>query len=331
MPCHVSPIPAGRRHHGLRRLAEAILRHRCRPSHPARASDRTVPPGRATHSSTVRTKRGEPYSPRVRLSAPGTLRRARQSYADGDFRWVAQVVNHVVFADPHNAGSRALQADTLEQLATAVRTAPGATSTSWVLSNCATVRVGTPTVAALPVMLAALALGPGGRAASKGLAAGRGTDRRRSACHPAVPGSRRAPYGGRNMTDDTRQPRLPHARAAPRPVRWPLRWPTLGRGDYGKAPVAKRSLAAEGEAFCRTTQLLVGGFRPENANIQAHRVRPPSRRTGPDGIEADQRLSMLPCGRSAVVIAGLVWLGTSAVQPLTLSRSWYVTNPPEPP
>jgi alkyl sulfatase BDS1-like metallo-beta-lactamase superfamily hydrolase len=64
----------------------------------------------------VRTKRSEPYSPRMRLSAPGTLRRARRSYADGDFRWVAQVVNHVVFADPHNAGARALQADILEQL-----------------------------------------------------------------------------------------------------------------------------------------------------------------------------------------------------------------------
>ncbi|MEE1926683.1 alkyl sulfatase dimerization domain-containing protein [Streptomyces sp. TRM 70351] len=41
---------------------------------------------------------------------------ARDSFAAGDFRWVAQVVNHVVFAAPDNAEARALQADALEQL-----------------------------------------------------------------------------------------------------------------------------------------------------------------------------------------------------------------------
>ena len=44
------------------------------------------------------------------------LRKARQSYEAGDYRWVAQVVNHVVFADPTNAEARHLQADALEQL-----------------------------------------------------------------------------------------------------------------------------------------------------------------------------------------------------------------------
>ncbi|MEV6579074.1 alkyl sulfatase dimerization domain-containing protein [Streptomyces sp. NPDC051582] len=48
--------------------------------------------------------------------AEEVLRRARQSYAQGDFRWVAEVVGHVVFADPDHAGARALQADALEQL-----------------------------------------------------------------------------------------------------------------------------------------------------------------------------------------------------------------------
>ncbi|MFE5535367.1 alkyl/aryl-sulfatase [Streptomyces sp. NPDC056492] len=48
--------------------------------------------------------------------ADEVLRRARQSYAQGDFRWVAEVVGHVVFADPENAEARALQADALEQL-----------------------------------------------------------------------------------------------------------------------------------------------------------------------------------------------------------------------
>ncbi|MFD7837953.1 alkyl/aryl-sulfatase [Streptomyces sp. NPDC059761] len=48
--------------------------------------------------------------------ADEVLRRAHQSYAQGDFRWVAEVVGHVLFADPDNAEARALQADSLEQL-----------------------------------------------------------------------------------------------------------------------------------------------------------------------------------------------------------------------
>ena len=37
-------------------------------------------------------------------------------FVDGVFRWVAQLVNHVVFADPGHTAARRLQADTLEQL-----------------------------------------------------------------------------------------------------------------------------------------------------------------------------------------------------------------------
>ncbi|MCP5027571.1 MAG: MBL fold metallo-hydrolase [Actinomycetia bacterium] len=48
--------------------------------------------------------------------ADALLTRARQSFADGDYRWVAEVVNHLVFADPENQEARTLQADTLEQL-----------------------------------------------------------------------------------------------------------------------------------------------------------------------------------------------------------------------
>jgi len=44
------------------------------------------------------------------------LERARKSFEQGDYRWVAEVVNHVVFAEPENRSARALQADTLEQL-----------------------------------------------------------------------------------------------------------------------------------------------------------------------------------------------------------------------
>ena len=35
---------------------------------------------------------------------------------EGDYRWVAEVVNHVVFAEPDNGEARELQADALEQL-----------------------------------------------------------------------------------------------------------------------------------------------------------------------------------------------------------------------
>ncbi|MFD6400058.1 alkyl/aryl-sulfatase [Nocardia sp. NPDC060249] len=48
--------------------------------------------------------------------AGDAIAKARKSYAEGDFRWVAQVLNYVIFADPGNAEAKALQADTLEQL-----------------------------------------------------------------------------------------------------------------------------------------------------------------------------------------------------------------------
>ena len=44
------------------------------------------------------------------------LAAGRKAYADGDYRWTAELVNHVVFANPANAEARALQADALEQL-----------------------------------------------------------------------------------------------------------------------------------------------------------------------------------------------------------------------
>src|SRR5690606_21112236 len=44
------------------------------------------------------------------------LERARASFDAGEYRWVAQVVDHLVFADPDNMEARALQADALEQL-----------------------------------------------------------------------------------------------------------------------------------------------------------------------------------------------------------------------
>ena len=48
--------------------------------------------------------------------ADAVLERARKDFAAGDYRWVAQVVNHVVFAEPGNTAARELQAAALEQL-----------------------------------------------------------------------------------------------------------------------------------------------------------------------------------------------------------------------
>jgi alkyl sulfatase BDS1-like metallo-beta-lactamase superfamily hydrolase len=48
--------------------------------------------------------------------ADAVLQKAKKSFEDGDYRWVAQVVNHVIFADPNNQDAKNLQADALEQL-----------------------------------------------------------------------------------------------------------------------------------------------------------------------------------------------------------------------
>ena len=44
------------------------------------------------------------------------LAKARDAFAAGDYRWVAELVNHLVFAEPENVEALALQADALEQL-----------------------------------------------------------------------------------------------------------------------------------------------------------------------------------------------------------------------
>ena len=42
--------------------------------------------------------------------------KAREAFEEGDYRWVAEVVGHLVFAEPENEEARELQADALEQL-----------------------------------------------------------------------------------------------------------------------------------------------------------------------------------------------------------------------
>lgn len=49
--------------------------------------------------------------------AEAVLKKAREDYARGEYRWVAQVASHLVFADPANMAARRLNADALEQLA----------------------------------------------------------------------------------------------------------------------------------------------------------------------------------------------------------------------
>ena len=44
------------------------------------------------------------------------LKKAQAYYDKGEYRWVAEVVNHAVFADPGNKAAKNLQADALEQM-----------------------------------------------------------------------------------------------------------------------------------------------------------------------------------------------------------------------
>lgn len=48
--------------------------------------------------------------------ADQVLQKAKAAYDKGEYRWVAQVVHHVVFADPNNHAAKNLEADALEQL-----------------------------------------------------------------------------------------------------------------------------------------------------------------------------------------------------------------------
>ncbi|NUP36529.1 MAG: MBL fold metallo-hydrolase [Streptomyces sp.] len=90
--------------------------------------------------------------------ADEVVRRARQSFAEGDLRWVVQVVGHVLFAEPGHAAARELQADAFEQLGYG---SENGTWRNFYLTGALELRhgvVGTPTVAASPDLLAALTL-----------------------------------------------------------------------------------------------------------------------------------------------------------------------------
>ncbi|MGW0160041.1 alkyl/aryl-sulfatase [Mycobacterium sp. NPDC003323] len=81
---------------------------------------------------------------------------ARSAFDDGDYRWAATLLDHVIFTDENHGGARELYADTLEQLAYG---AENAVWRNFFLSGATELRdgkFGTPTQTASPTMLAQL-------------------------------------------------------------------------------------------------------------------------------------------------------------------------------
>jgi alkyl sulfatase BDS1-like metallo-beta-lactamase superfamily hydrolase len=81
---------------------------------------------------------------------------AQLAFDEGDYRWAAQVLEHVLFADEHHAAARELQADTLEQLGFQ---AESGTWRSAFLAGSAELRqgkFGTPAAAGAPDIMGAL-------------------------------------------------------------------------------------------------------------------------------------------------------------------------------
>ena len=91
--------------------------------------------------------------------AEAVLKRAREDFARGEFRWVAQVASQLVFADATNQEARQLGADALEQLG---YQAESATARNAYLQGASELRNGVPqlpgTVVTSPDMLRALTL-----------------------------------------------------------------------------------------------------------------------------------------------------------------------------
>ncbi len=81
--------------------------------------------------------------------AAALLERAMKDFAKGEFRFVAQAVGHLVFAEPDNRAARALLADTFEQLGYA---AESATWRNAYLFGAQELRQGMPKAPARPAM-----------------------------------------------------------------------------------------------------------------------------------------------------------------------------------
>ena len=67
------------------------------------------------------------------------IAKAKKDYAKGDYRWVAQVLTHVVYAQPDNMDARNLLADTFEQMG---YQAEAGTWRGWYLSGAKDLREG---------------------------------------------------------------------------------------------------------------------------------------------------------------------------------------------
>jgi alkyl sulfatase BDS1-like metallo-beta-lactamase superfamily hydrolase len=90
--------------------------------------------------------------------AARVLELARRSFEEGDYRWVAELVDHLVFAEPGNAEAAQLQADALEQLGYG---AENATWRNFYLVGAQELREGasgTPTDTRAPEILAQLSI-----------------------------------------------------------------------------------------------------------------------------------------------------------------------------
>lgn len=88
--------------------------------------------------------------------ADAVVDKARASFDSGDLRWAAEVLNHVVFAQPDHAAARELLADTYEQLGYG---SENGTWRNFYLSGATELRegqFGTPTVTASPDIIANL-------------------------------------------------------------------------------------------------------------------------------------------------------------------------------
>lgn len=91
--------------------------------------------------------------------ADAVVANAQKAFDERDYRWAAEILDHVLFADPSREAARALQADTFEQLGF------GAENGTWrsaFLAGATELRqgnFGTPAVTASPDMLAALTPG----------------------------------------------------------------------------------------------------------------------------------------------------------------------------
>ncbi|KON74475.1 alkyl sulfatase [Cellulosimicrobium cellulans F16] len=88
--------------------------------------------------------------------ADAVVATAQSAFDAADYRWVAELLNHVVFAQPDHAAARELLADTYEQLGYG---AENGTWRSFFLSGATELRdgpFGTPTATSAPDILAAL-------------------------------------------------------------------------------------------------------------------------------------------------------------------------------